>query len=139
MKLRRMGDTWVVLVERGEDVVASLQKAAAEARVTAAQVSAIGALEWVELGLYYLESRTYQRRRMEGPLEIASLQGSVSLIAGKPVLHAHTVLSDAKMQAFGGHLFAGEVGPSCEAFLRVLPGTLEKVDDPPTGLKLWRF
>lgn len=135
----RNGDALVVLLRKGEEVVSALQEVAARHGVEGAQVSAIGAVEWAELGLYHLDRREYDRRRIPGPLEIASLQGSVSLVAGRPVLHAHTVVSDVRMQAFGGHLFAAEVGPSVEAFLRPLAQPLCKEPEPSTGLTLWRF
>lgn len=132
-----MGGVWLVLAERGEEAVATLQRAAGEAGLCAAQVSAIGAVEWAKIGLYHLDRREYTRVRLEGPLEVASLQGNLSIYQGKPFLHAHTVLSDVRMQAFGGHLFEAEVGASLEAVLRPLDGDLLRADDPATGLKLW--
>jgi predicted DNA-binding protein with PD1-like motif len=120
------------------DVIEGITSFCADNGLNAAFLSAIGALTMATIGFYDQEDRSYKTISIEEPLELASLTGNLSLKDGKPMVHAHVVLSKDDGEAVAGHLmsptivFAGEVSV---AELRGEP--LEREFDETTGLTLW--
>ncbi|MFQ5908487.1 MAG: PPC domain-containing DNA-binding protein [Thermoplasmata archaeon] len=125
----------VVKLERGEEVLASLEKALAERGITSGLVlSGIGALEGVELGWFDPLGGQYVRRHLEGSHELLSLQGSVTLEADPP-LHVHASLAGSDHGAVGGHLFEGSVSVLAEIGIQHLEGLrMTRRKNPATGL-----
>jgi len=89
------------------------------------------------IALFDQERKQYINKTLTGPLEIASLTGNITRLEdGKPFAHLHAVLTDAEMNAFGGHLVRAAVNPTCELFLHPLPDAVERRFKPELGLKL---
>ena len=66
--------------------------------------------------------------------------GNISLMDGKPFVHAHIVLGDPEGRLVGGHLFSETVIYAGEISLQELAGKpLERAHDQTTGLSLWDF
>lgn len=98
-----------VMVERlrrGEDVLDRLNQLVRENGVTAASFTALGAVEKASVG-FFVGSGQYSTVSYEGPLEVLSCVGNVSLKEGKPFIHAHIAIADKEGKAYGGHLMAG--------------------------------
>ncbi len=125
-----------VILESGEEAVSSLTRFAAEQRLEASQLSAIGAFSRGVLGFYDLERREYRRIPFEEQVEVLSLLGDVSLDAGKPKLHAHVTLGRADGSARGGHLLEAIVRPTLEVILTESPAYLKRRFDAASGLAL---
>jgi hypothetical protein len=71
-------------------------------------------------------------------MEILNLHGNVSVREGKPFVHAHIVLSDARGRVFGGHVLPGTKLFACEIFIDEFEGEeLVRVHDQRTGSYLW--
>jgi len=62
--------------------------------------------------------------------------GDVATFNGKPVVHAHVVLSRQDGTTVGGHLWEGYVNPTLEVFVTVNPTALEKTPDERSGMKM---
>jgi hypothetical protein len=136
MKYSKRDHTFVIRLERGEEILESLERFCEENRIKSGFFRGIGALKEAELGLYSLKEKKYWSRRFEQPLEITNLTGNISMFKGKPFIHCHATLADKEMRAFGGHLKQGIVSPTCEIFLtEVKPEILRKKDEE-TGLNL---
>jgi len=76
-------------------------------------------LERAELGMYDCDKKEFHKREIEGPLEIACMQGKIERKKRGPQVHIHAVLSDKNMTPSGGHLVAATVGAMCEVFMTV--------------------
>ncbi|MDX1535121.1 MAG: PPC domain-containing DNA-binding protein [Thermoplasmata archaeon] len=127
---------WVVVkLQRGEEVLPSLQRALQDRGVSSGLVlSGIGALEDVELGWFNPEKGAYVRKRFGGSHELLSLQGSVTLGADPPV-HVHATMSGPSYEALGGHLFEGRVSVLAEIGIQHLKGLpMTRAKNPATGL-----
>ena len=140
MEYRRFQDTYVIRMDRGEEVVAMLTAFCRQENVKLASVEALGAADRVVIGLYDVAAKQYHRQTFEEAMEITSLLGSVSTKEGEPYLHLHINLCRADMSVIGGHLNEGRIAATCEMILRVLDGRVErKLDEAVTGLNLYEF
>jgi len=131
--------TYLLVFERGDEVMATLQTFAVEQGLTAAHFSAIGAFERATLGYFDWERKDYRHLPVDEQVEVVSLLGDVALDEhGNPKIHAHVVLGRADGSAKAGHLLKAEVRPTLELVLTQTPAHLQRKHDPATGLALIR-
>lgn len=136
MKYHFDGYNWIVRLEKGEKLIASLTELVKKENIKSSWISGLGAATETELGFYNLESKEYQWRKLKKLLEITNLQGNVSWADGEPILHIHGTFSDENMQAFGGHVRELTVGGTCEILLHAIQTELTRSHDDEIGLKL---
>jgi hypothetical protein len=126
-------------LNKGDDLLSSLQRVCSELEISQGTVSAIGAVACARIGYYDQAERKYELLHLSRHLEILSLVGNISLREGEVFVHAHVVLGDESGQPFGGHLVEGTEVFACEftvqEFLTETP--LRRVMDEETGLFLW--
>ena len=138
MEYRKYDDTYVIRMDRGEEVVASLTEFCRKEAVVLGSVQALGAADRVMVGLYDVGTREYHKRVYEEPMEITSLVGSISKKEGEPYLHLHINLCREDMSVIGGHLNECRISATCEMFVRKINGRVErKLDEDVTGLNLY--
>lgn len=136
MNWRRAGGFYILRLERGEDIPTEVAGFVRRQKVRSGVVSGIGAASDIELGYFHLKERRYERKRINDECEVASITGNVAWAGREPVCHLHAVVTDSRMRAWGGHLFAAKVAATCEVC--IVPGRagLKRAIDPETGLKL---
>lgn len=111
----------LIVLSRGEKIMESLTKAASELDIAGGLISGIGAVENLELGFYNLGKKDYHRKHFtNGEYELLQLSGNISLKEDKPFVHVHVTCSDESFQAFGGHMFEGEVAVTAEIYITPL-------------------
>ena len=131
--------TFVVVLESGEEAMECLQSFARAQRISAAQITGIGAFEHVVLKYFDWNSKQYLSNRVDEQVEVASLIGDVALApSGEPSLHIHLVVGRRDGSALAGHLGSGRVRPTLEVVVTEAPAHLHKVKDPASGLALIR-
>lgn len=131
--------TFAIVLKTGEEVFGSLAEFARKERISAAQLSAIGALSDVELNYFDWEKKEYEKTPVREQVEVASLLGDIALSPeGKPALHLHVVVGRRDGTAMAGHLGQAHVRPTLEVILTESPAHLRKVYDPESGLALIR-
>ena len=129
--------TIVLIFDKGDEVVATLQRFAQDHNLSASCFSAIGALQGAVLGYFDWGRKDYDRIEVNEQVEVLSLNGDVALdAAGQPKVHAHTVLGRRDGSTVGGHLMQAHVRPTLEVLLVESPGYLRKRCDPESGLAL---
>ena len=139
MRSKRFNDTWMLRIDRGEEIMQSLQSLCEQEGIRLAEVSAIGAADYAVIGVYDLETQSYHREELNGFMEIAGLSGSVTAMDGKPYIHLHTTLAGQDHTVHGGHVIEMRVGATCEMFVRMLEGETGREKDPDLGINLWTF
>ncbi|RMG40749.1 MAG: DNA-binding protein [Methanobacteriota archaeon] len=120
-------------------VMATLQEFLEKEKIGAGSLTAIGALKEVELGYFYLNEKTYSRKKFEGIYELVSFIGNISIVEGKPFVHAHAVLSGPDYHPIAGHFFDGIVAVTMEVHLQPSSESITREDDTTTGLKLLKL
>ena len=104
MDYRKYGNTYLVCMEVGEEIVEQLKVLCRAENVRLAQVDAIGAVRQAVIGVYDLEEQVYHREDLEGIMEIASLSGSVTTMNGEVYPHLHTTLAGQDNKVHAGHV-----------------------------------
>ena len=126
MEYRKLGDTIVLCLVRGEDVLASIRAVCNAERVRLAEISALGAADYAEVGVYHLAEKRFLPRTLEGEMEICALTGSVTRRGTELYLHLHGSLADADGNVYGGHVNEIRVSATAEIFIRLLPGEVNR-------------
>jgi predicted DNA-binding protein with PD1-like motif len=137
MKARRTESGFLLVLDRGDEVIASLKAFADSERIGAASLCGIGAVRDVELGYLDLDQKQYLRRELGAEsLELLSLAGNIARLNGEPVAHCHVIVGDREMRTFGGHLFRAVVSVTAEITLQVYEGEVSRRFDEESGANL---
>jgi hypothetical protein len=131
--------TYVLVLDKGDEVVGELTAFARAQHLAAAHFTGIGAFSEVTLGYFERDRRDYRKIPLREQVEVLSLIGDVALDGDEPKLHAHVVVGRADGTAHGGHLMDARVWPTLEVVLAESPRHLHRVRDPETGLALIRL
>lgn len=140
MKYTKAGQsTFILRLEKGEEVVTSLQTFCKTHDIQSAYFTGLGSIENPTLAHYLVTTKKYTEKHVEGVFEVLSLIGNVALFNGEPLIHPHIVLSDEEMHAKGGHLVKAVVSATLEVHLIQLDTPLTKSMHDEIGLKLFDF
>ena len=139
MQYKQFGNTYMLRSDPGEDIVGNLKKLCEDEHILLGRVEAIGAADHAVIGVYDLEKKEYYRETIDEFMEIASLNGSITAMDGKPYIHLHATLADRNHGIHGGHVLEMRVGATCEMFVTVLDGEVERQKDEALGINLWAF
>jgi hypothetical protein len=132
VKKKTIGEKLVVRLEKGEEIVRNLEKVLREEGISAGAFQGIGAVSGATLGHYSLTSKEYREKEFDRPLEIVSLQGTVT----EEGIHPHVCLGTKEMKTYGGHLVEATVAATCEVVVTPAPGSLNRYHDEEIGLDL---
>lgn len=136
MTFRRVGTTYIVRLERGEEIIEGLAAVARKYGVSAGKVSGIGAVEKIELGYFDEDTKEYNKHEFSGGFELLNVNGNISLVEGYPTPHLHVLIGDSDYNVRGGHLVAGTISVTGEFIIQAFDTTLAREKDPDTGLNL---
>lgn len=139
MEYRRFGDTLVIRIDKGEEIIQSLRLAAEKEQVRLAAVEALGAVDDFTVGVFDTVEKQYHANHFSGAFEIVSLTGTVTTQDGKFYAHLHMSAGDREGKVFGGHLNSATVSATCEMVVWALDGEVERQFDEKVGLNLFRF
>ncbi len=130
MQSRKENEGYWLLLEKGEEIKATIEKWANGERISGAQVWGIGAVDGAELGYFNINSKKYESRKFPGQHEIVSCTGNIN----SEGFHAHLSISNGGFAVFGGHLISAKISVVGEFF--ALPtNPLRKIPAPEFGLK----
>ena len=139
MQYRVFGDTYVVRLQRGEEVLACLRELCEKESISLGTVSAIGAVNHVVVGVYRVDEQKYVANTFDSVMELTSLMGNITEKDGEPYLHLHATFGDLTGKVIGGHLNEAVVSATCELFVRKVEGHVGRRLDPETGLNIFDF
>jgi uncharacterized protein len=135
MKTRRTEDGFLIVLDIGDEIMASLRQFAKSERIGLAALTGIGAVRRATLGYLDVEQKQYEKRQFgDDSVELLSLIGNLSTLDGEPFPHCHVVLGDREMRTFGGHLFEAYVSAAAEIFLRIFEGEVARQLNPQCGI-----
>ena len=139
MQYTRFDNTIVARIDRGEEILAELKKIALAENIRLAQVRALGAVGDFTVGVLYTAEKQYHANSFSGDWEIVSLVGNITRMDGEYYAHVHMSAAGVDGSVVGGHLNRAVVSATCEMFISVLDGTVERRFDSETGLNLLEF
>ena len=139
MQYKQSGNTYMVRIDPGEEIVESLKKQCEDEQIRLGRVEAIGATDHAVIGVYDLAKKEYYPEKIDEFMEIASLNGNITATEGKPYIHLHATLADQNHVIHGGHVLEMRVGATCEMFVTVLEGEVNRSRNEALGINLWSF
>ena len=133
MQTLAAGDTIVVVLGPGEEIVSSLLEVAKAHGITGGHLTGLGSTSEVELAFFDPEKKEYVPRTFKEPMEIGSLVGNFSRMDGEHHVHVHATVSGPELLAFNGHVHHAVVGVGCEIYIRKLPAEIVRVKESESG------
>jgi predicted DNA-binding protein with PD1-like motif len=139
MEYKKYGDTYVIRLDIGDEVMDSLKKFCRENRVRLGTVSGIGTTARAQIGLLDTRTKEYHPRLYTGDMEITGLNGTVSEMNEEVYLHIHSSLGLPDHTVVGGHLDFAEISAVAEIFIRPLDGRTDRKFSKDAGVNLLQF
>jgi predicted DNA-binding protein with PD1-like motif len=136
MKFTQTENTFVINIEKGEELISTLTSFCTEHKIVNAHFHGIGAAQGLSCGYYALEEKKYYFTEYDDLVEAVSLSGNILQKEGKPFVHMHGVFTDRDNNAFGGHVEKVVSGIVLEVILQVLPSSIEREHNAEIGLFL---
>ena len=138
MEYKKYGDTYLVRIKRGEEVMEKLSELCRKENILLASIEGIGAASKVVMGCFDFDTRHYAKTTYEGcgTLELSSLVGSVTELNGEPYLHVHVTFAGEDGIAHAGHLNETVIAVTAEIVVRCLDGHAKRSFDEETGINL---
>ena len=133
MQYKKIGNTFVLRLLAGEEVLEKIKELATIENIKAATISGLGAGGPIVIGIFDREAKTHKEDVYEGLYEILSFTGNLSRKDGEPYIHMHLTFSDADNHAYGGHLTKWVITLTAEIFITVLDGELSRTFDNDFG------
>ena len=139
MEYRKFDTAFLVRLDPGEEICEQLLALAQKEGIQLAQISGLGAVNSLTVGVFDTQTKEYHANTFEGPYEIVSLTGTLTTKDGAPYLHAHFAAGDAKGHVVGGHLNRAVISATAEIVLNLIPGTVGRKFSEEIGLNLFDF
>ena len=139
MEYRKFNDTYVIRLNKGEEVIESLKNLCRDEDIKLAEITGLGASDFVEIGVFNIYTKEYNTKVFEGMLEKTSLVGNVTRKDGEVYLHIHINFGDEEGLVKGGHLVKSRISATSEIILRKIDGEVGRKLDEEIGLNLLNF
>ena len=140
MDYRKLGTTYYIRCDRGDEVVASIIDVCRREAIRSAIFNGIGGCSSAWIQTFDPVKGVFHTEEKRGMLELVSLMGNV--VAGENH-HTHALFSyveDGEHKVLGGHLKETVVLYTAEIELRpVVDGVIGRRYDPETGTGFWNF
>ena len=127
MEYKRFGSRMVLRIDRGEEVLTQLRRAAEQEDIR------------FTVGVFHTAEKQYHAHRFQGDFEIVSLVGTITTKDGEFYAHLHMSAGDTEGRVLGGHLNEAVISATCELVVTCLPGETNRVFSDEVGLNLISF
>ena len=133
MRYHPLGDgRYVMRLDPGDEIIASLRQFASEESVTSGYITGIGSTQTAVMSWLDPESGEYVKRKLDEPMEVGNLTGTISVAAedGRAFVHLHGVLAPRELLAYTGHIHEARTGLVMEIFIFTFDAKLERHSIP---------
>jgi predicted DNA-binding protein with PD1-like motif len=127
---------FLLVLDGGDDLMASLIAFAQQSGITGASLHGIGAFARATVAYWNKETKEYEEIAVDEQVEVLSIAGSLATAGEEIKVHAHVSLGRRDGSAIGGHLLRATVFPTLEVFITDIGARLTREKDPATGLML---
>ena len=127
---------FILRFDKGEEVFVGIVNFMKEHSLSACSFSAIGSVSEVELGYYNPFLKEYHKKPLVENFELISLNGTGAMLNNEPVIHAHGMIGRTDFTVLGGHIFRLFTLATVEAYVIVLPGSMQRNKNDEFNLNL---
>ena len=139
MQYKRFDNTIIARMDKGEEILEQLKDIAVKENIKLASISALGAVDYFEAGVYDVANKQYHKNSFKGAFEIVSLTGTINTMDGQYYSHLHMSAGGQDGKVFGGHLNKAIISATCEMVINIKNGKVYRFYDDVTGLNLFKF
>jgi predicted DNA-binding protein with PD1-like motif len=139
MEYRKYGDTYVVRLDIGDEIVDSLRRLCRETDIKLGHISGFGTANRARIGLLNTADKTYYPQDFEGDMEITALLGTITRMDGDVYLHIHISAGRPDQTVIGGHLDHAFVSATAELMIREIDGEVGRKFNPEAGVNRMEF
>ena len=143
MEYRNFEGKYYVRLDPGDEIMSALKALCAAEGVRTAQVSGIGGCGSAVVGVFDPQLRRYNEYKVEGMLELVSLEGNITVNEGEPFPHLHASFAyndeGSEPRVLAGHLLSAEILLTGEIVVAPASGVISRRYDDELGIRVWRF
>ena len=139
MEYKRFGNQIVIRMDRGEEIYEQLKQVALKENIKLAQVSALGATDDFEVGVFDTKEKVFCPNHFQGDYEIVSLTGTINTMNGEYYAHVHMSAGGMDGRVVGGHLKWAKISVTCEMVVTVIDGVVDRVFDEQLQFNRFQF
>ncbi len=131
------GDTYLVRLDSGDDLIESLEKFAGTEGIQSASFQGLGSLQRARIGHFdFQRTHRYEFHEYREDLEVLSAMGNITLLDGRPLVHVHLSLSRRDCSEIGGHADKGCIANLLEIQLTKMETIFHRKKDEKLGLNI---
>lgn len=132
------GRVFLERLPKDGDLLDEITKFVRKNNINKGIIKGIGAVSEAKIGYYNQSEENYEYTKYNQHLEIVSLLGNISILDGKPMVHAHISLADDEGKTYGGHLAEDTKIFATELYVEEIKGEKKiRTKDEETNLTLW--
>lgn len=139
MDYRKFGNTYIVRLDKGEEILEQVKALALKEDIKLASIQALGAVNDFTVGVFNTTEKKYYANSFQGSYEIVSLTGTIDTMNGGFYCHLHMSAGDDKGHVVGGHLNRAVISATCEMVVIEIPGSVDRAFSEEVGLNLLKF
>lgn len=139
MEYKKIGNTYIVRLDVGDEIMASLKKIVETENIKLAQINGLGGASDFTIAVRNPDTKSYDPMDYKGRYEVANIHGNVTTLDGKPYLHVHIGCGNEKGEYRGGHLLRCVIGATAEIFITTYEGIVDRQVEDKTGLNVFKF
>lgn len=140
MEYQRNGNAVLVRLDKGEEILHSLNQLCIKEGIRSGFINGFGAVDQAALGIFRTARKKYESADFTGEYEIASLTGTISTLDNSPYLHIHMTITDPVQGLLhGGHLGSARISATAEIGITILEIPATRHFDESIGLQLLTF
>ena len=130
---------FVLMFERGDEIVSTLENFVKKNKVAGGQVSAVGTLADVTLGYFDPKAKRYKKSvEIRQQVRVLSFIGDIAYDKGRPRLLSHVTVAKQDGTVLGGYLMHARVQPLLEVIVVEASQFYQRSYDHESGLALLR-
>ena len=139
MEYRIFGQTAVLRLEKGEEVIESIIALCKKEDIKLGSILGLGAANYVTVGLFKIDEKKYYSNTFEEDFEITNLTGNISRMNGEVYLHIHGTFANIEGKCIGGHLNKAIISATSEIIINIINGEVDREFSDEIGLNLIKF
>lgn len=139
MEGKIFGKKAVLRIDRDEMVTDKIFEFVRANNIKLASITGLGASDEIIVSVYDLNTKKYVENIYRGMFEITNLTGNISTKDEESYLHIHITFADEENNAFGGHFVNCKISGTCELFIDIYDGEVDRIKDDITGLNIFKF
>jgi predicted DNA-binding protein with PD1-like motif len=139
MEYKKYGNSYVIRLDAGEEIVESLKTVCRDNNITLGSILGFGTTSNAKIGLLETDTKVFRDKVFTGDMEITNLTGTASRMNGDVYLHIHITLATPELNVIGGHLEYAYVGAVAEIFINAVNGGSDRKYSETAGVNLLLF